>query len=216
MLTLYASPGACSMAPHIALEDAGADHEVEFVRIRDGAHLTEEYRRVNARQRVPALKTDWGILTKACAILVHLGETFPEANLLPKPGSSARARKLEWMSWLAATLHATAYGAFWRPGRFHPHTELVAEGMAQQARETIGDAHAQIEKGLTGPFALGDRYTILDPYLYVFFRWSELIGFNMRVDCPRWTMWAQPMEQRRAAVAMLRSEGIAPFTPGGS
>ncbi len=89
MLTLYYAPGACSMASHIALEETGTPYETKVVGLAQGEQTKPEYLNgVNPRGKVPALKTDDGILTENVAILTYLARTFPDAKLLP---SCARA-----------------------------------------------------------------------------------------------------------------------------
>ncbi len=212
MLKLYYSPGACSLAPHILLEETGLAYSAEAFAIAEGRHLDPDYARINPRLRVPALETSWGILTEASAILCHVGELVPDAGYLPAPGSRDRARLHEMMSWLGTTLHATAYGGLWRPGRFHPAPDQVADGMARTARETIADCHQQIEAGLGDFYALGDYFTVLDPYLYVFYRWGCRVGFDLAGGCPRWTDWARLVEHRISVRAVLAREGLPALT----
>ena len=85
MLTLYYSPGACSMAPHIALEEAGVSYTPQLVSIPKGEHLTGAYlQNVNPRGKVPALRTEHGVLTENVAILTYIARSFSGANLLPE------------------------------------------------------------------------------------------------------------------------------------
>jgi len=96
MLTLYYSPGACSMAAHIALEEAGAQYALKLVSIPKGEQLADEYlQNVNPRGKVPSLRTQDGILTENVAILTYIARVFPHARLLPdEPISMARC--LSW------------------------------------------------------------------------------------------------------------------------
>jgi glutathione S-transferase len=84
MLTLYYSPGACSLAPHIALEEAGASYALELVSIPKGEQQAPEYLNVNPRGKIPALRTDEGVLTENVAILTYISRSFPQARLLPE------------------------------------------------------------------------------------------------------------------------------------
>jgi glutathione S-transferase len=84
MLTLYYCPGACSMASHITIEETGAAYTPQPVQLVKGEHQTPEYLRdVNARGKVPALKTDDGVITENVAILTYLARSFPDAQLQP-------------------------------------------------------------------------------------------------------------------------------------
>src|SRR5271157_3757143 len=83
MLTLYYSPGACSMAPHIALEEAGAPYTLQLVSIPKGEQQAAKYLNVNPRGKVPTLMTDEGVLTENVAILTYIARSSPHAKLLP-------------------------------------------------------------------------------------------------------------------------------------
>ena len=83
MIRLFYSLGSCSLASHIALEEAGAAYEVVRTNVRIGDQLKPEYLAINPKGRVPALVTDQGVLTETVAILSYIAETHPQANLLP-------------------------------------------------------------------------------------------------------------------------------------
>ena len=87
MLTLYYAPGACSMAPHITLEEARADYTAVRIDELGGEHLTEAYRKINPRAKVPALKLDEGTVRRNSPLLMKpvtkrivlaVGEKEPE------------------------------------------------------------------------------------------------------------------------------------------
>ena len=84
MLTLYYSPGACSLAPHIALEEAGASYALQLVSIPKGEQQAPEYLNVNPRGKIPALRTDEGVLTENVAILTYIARTSLQERLLPE------------------------------------------------------------------------------------------------------------------------------------
>lgn len=116
-MRLYYSPGACSMAPHIVLEEIGAPYDSERVLLAKGAHMTPGYAEVNRWRRVPVLETEGERLTEAGPIMIYLADDAPAANLLPPVGSMARARALEYASWLASSVHI-AFATIWRPQIF--------------------------------------------------------------------------------------------------
>src|SRR5690606_28527792 len=106
-MRLYFTPGACSLAPHIALREAGLDFELEQVdlqtkRTKSGADYTE----VNPKGYVPALRLDDGqVLTEAATILQYVADQKPESGLAPAPGSIERYRLQEWLNFIATELH---------------------------------------------------------------------------------------------------------------
>ena len=82
MLTLYYSSGACSLAPHIVLEEISAPFAATQVALAEGAHQKPEYLAINPKGRVPALTDGDFVLTEGPAILSYLGHRYPEAGLL--------------------------------------------------------------------------------------------------------------------------------------
>ena len=82
-MKLYFSPGACSMASHIGLEESGVPYEEKPTMLAKGEHKTEAYLKINPRGKVPALDVDGKILMENTAILTYLARRFPEKNLLP-------------------------------------------------------------------------------------------------------------------------------------
>src|SRR5688500_7927425 len=81
MLALYFSPGACSTASHIALEEAGAQYEERPTLLAKGEHKTPEYTKINPRGKVPALEVDGQVITENTAILTYIARRFPEKKL---------------------------------------------------------------------------------------------------------------------------------------
>lgn len=107
MMTLYYCPYACSMASHVALEEAGATFETKKVNIFKGEQFSSEYRVINPRAKVPALRFDDGrVLLESVAILSWIGTTYLEGSLL---GSEPidQARTIALCGWLSGTVHAT-------------------------------------------------------------------------------------------------------------
>ena len=92
MYTLYFSPGSCSMASHILLEECGADYETKLVALAKGEQRTEEYRKINPHSKVPALAVDGKIITQNAALL-HL---LPAGSPMPacRPKILSRWRKV--------------------------------------------------------------------------------------------------------------------------
>lgn len=104
-LTLFFSPGASSMAPHIALYETGAAFEAKPVSFARKEHRTAEFRAINPEGKVPAFLIDGRLLTEVAGILFYIARRFPEARLLPEGDIEAEAHVVSWMSFIASTLH---------------------------------------------------------------------------------------------------------------
>src|SRR3954469_11366342 len=173
MLKLYYSPGACSLAPHIVLEEAGASYTTQRVDLKGGEQRSPDYLQVNPKGRVPALATPRGILTENPAILGFIAQSFPAAGLADLDDDFAFADMQAFNLFLTATVHV-AFAHVFRPTRYG-EGEATAAAMRIKASDSLDDSFAIIDRKLSDgrPHVHGDRYTISDPYLLVFSRWLD-------------------------------------------
>jgi len=208
MLKLFYAPGACSLASHIALEEAGASYETQRIDFKAVEQRSPDYLGVNPKGRVPALVTDKGVLTETPAILVYLAQTFPNANLAGPDDSFGFANLQAFNVWLATHVHIAFAHAF-RPGRY-ADGEACAAAMRSKTSETLDDAFAAIEQRLTenGPFVHGERYTVSDPYLFVFERWFFINDLGHPGRCPQVRAHYDRVAARPAVQRVLKAEGI--------
>ena len=206
MLTLYYSPGACSLAPHIILEEIGAPFTARRVTIADGAHQRPDYLAINPHGRVPALTDGEFTLTEGPAILSWLGHRFPEAGLLDLADLSRLGRTQELLNFFSASVH-TAFAQVWRTARFADSEAGRAEVEAV-GRRTVEGYFAELEEMVSdGGWVVGGAYSIADPYLLVFYRWGTRIGLDMRI-WPGWTRHKDAMLARAAVQRALATEEI--------
>jgi glutathione S-transferase len=208
---LFHSPGACSLAPHIVLEELGVPYEPVRVVIAEGANSKPEYLSVNPRGRVPALwisdEAGERVLTEAMAILVYLAQRHPQPALLPAdPEGFVRA--LEWMGWLGSTMHQAGVRTVFRPERFTIDAS-GAPAIAAKGREAIRSGFADIEQRLAGrDSALEGGFSVVDPYLLVFYRWGNRCGLSMRTDFPEYARLMDTVRARPAVKRVVEREGI--------
>ena len=216
MHTLYYSPRSCSLAPHIVLEEIGLPFLTELVTTTNGAMTnTAEWRAKNPKARIPALSGVTGsagglpgILTEAHAILLYLARTNPEAELLPTD-AAGEARAVEWMNWLASNVHAMSFGQLWRPHRFVSDPALFP---AVQARgiENLREQYAYIEALLDDgrDWALPGGYSVVDPYLLVFYRWGIQVELDMATAFPAWSVLTRRILARPAVRSVCNHLGL--------
>lgn len=204
MLTLYYGPGACSMASHIGLEEAGASYETKVVALAKGEQRTPEYLKINPRGKVPALKLDDGsVLTENTAILTYLGMRYPEKNLLPKD-SLAEARCISMMAWLSNSVH-TIFGRIVRPERFSEE-QSASSGIREMAKKNYWAALQEIDGIVAGKtWMQGEQYTTCDPYALVFYGWGVRIEQPVH-ELKNYTAWKDRMLQRPAVRKVLERE----------
>ncbi len=204
MLTLYYSPGACSMASHIGLEESGAAYEAKQIALAKGEQKTPEYLAINPRGKVPALRLDDGtILTENTAILSYLAKRFPEKNLFPKD-PIAEARCISMMAWLSNSVHP-AFTHIFRPERFCEDQSGLA-GVKEAGKKTFWSALQEIDGLVAGKkWMLGDQFTTCDPYALVFYGWGARIEMPVK-ELKNYTAWKDRMLQRPAVRKILERE----------
>ncbi|WP_370681976.1 glutathione S-transferase family protein [Comamonas sp. GB3 AK4-5] len=165
-LKLYYSPGACSFAVHVLLEEIGQPFTQECVSIPQGMTSSAGFLRINPKGRVPVLVVGAEVLTELPAILLYLALRHPEGNWLPTAHPMALARCAEWFNWLSGTVHTMAVGQVWQAGRFIGEPCLEAQVEAK-GRINLTQAFERIEGHLSRePYAVGRQYSAVDPYLH--------------------------------------------------
>jgi len=178
-MRFYFAPHTCALASHIVLEQAGADYELERVDFKTNEQRSPEYMKINPKARVPSLVTDRGVLTETPAILAFVAQRHPEANLAPLDDPFAFAQVQSFNSYLCSTVHV-AHAHRMRGYRWVDADDAAAlEAMKRKVPQSVGDSFELIERDLfKGPWVMGDRYTISDPYLFTIAQWLELDGVD--------------------------------------
>jgi len=176
-LKLYYARGACSLASHIALEEAGAEFEAISVNLASGEQKNVDFVELNPKARIPVLVTEDGILTENPAILLYVAMRFPEANLAPLKDAFKLARILSFNAYLSSTVHvAHAHGP--RGIRWADESSSL-EDMKRKVPQTMADCFALIENDFfEGPWVMGQDYSIADMYLFTFATWLEADGVD--------------------------------------
>jgi glutathione S-transferase len=177
MLKLFYAPGSCAMASHIALEEAAASYDAVCLDLRAGDQRKPEYLAVNPKGRVPALVTDRGILTENPAILAYVAQTHPAARLAPFEDAYELGRVQSFNSYLCSTVHV-AHAHRMRPYRWADDAAAIAE-MQRKVPQNVGECFDLIEREMfEGPWVMGERYSICDPYLFTLAGWLEGDGVD--------------------------------------
>jgi glutathione S-transferase len=203
MLTLYYAPGACSLAAHIVLEEAGEKYEAKRVNLAQGEQRTEAYLKIHPLGRVPALLLDSGEpLTENTAILPYLGKRFGlwPADLL------AEARALSLLGFFATNVHP-AHAHISRPERYATDKAHFPDLQAQ-GRKMFHDYLKHVDGVLAGRQWLSDQYSALDPYAFTFYTWgvrrelpmAELRNYTAHKD----RMLVRPAVQRVVADEQIK------------
>lgn len=204
-MKLYYAPGTISIAVAIALEEAGLAYEPVKVDFASAEQTKPDYIKLNPKGRVPALVLENGtILTETGALLDYIAAVKPEAGLSPASSEDA-AHMRSVMYYLASTMHV-AHAHKMRGSRWADQ-QSSWDDMTAKVPETMTACAAYVESDcLRGDYAVGDAFTIADPYLFVVCNW--LAGDGVEVsDFPKITAYLARMEARDSVKA-VRAEAM--------
>ncbi|MEL7691096.1 glutathione binding-like protein [Citromicrobium bathyomarinum] len=192
-MKLYYSPGACSLASHIALIESGLDHET--VRVDLSKHQTEngeDFYQISPRGYVPAIETDeFGLVTENAAVLPFLAQKMGAL-----PDGEAHWRLHEWIGFIGTEIHK-AYGPLFGG----------AEGDAKEkAKNTVAKKYQLAETLMDGrEWLVGDAPSVADNYLFVTLLWADKFG----VDLPQSLVsYRERHLQREAVKKAMADEGL--------
>ena len=177
VIKLFYAPHTCSLASHIALEDAAAEYAAVRISFADDEQRKPAYLAVNPKGRVPALATDRGVLTETPAMLAFIAQSFPRARLAPLDDPFLFAQVQAFNSYLCATLHV-AHSHRMRGNRWADDPAAIM-AMQRKVPESVSACYDLIEQNmLRGPWVMGESYTICDPYLFTMAQWLEQDGVD--------------------------------------
>jgi glutathione S-transferase len=170
--TLYSHDGSGGFAVEAALVKAGADHKLIRVDTGKGEQNRPEFVAINPMRQVPALVLpDGTVMTESAAIVVHLANAFPDKGLAPKPATSAHARFLRWMFFMAANLYEGDLRYFY--AERYTTDPAGVDGVKSAGAAHMKKSFAILDDALAqGPFLCGPAMTMADVYLAMLMAWS--------------------------------------------
>lgn len=200
-MKLYFSPGACSLASHIVLQEAGLDFTVERVDIpKRQTAGGADFLAINSKGYVPALELkDGSVLTEGPAIMQFVADLAPERGLAPANGTLERYQLIEWLNFIATELHK-GFSPLFRP--------TSTEDVKDAARAALANRLDWVAQRLGGnDYLTGSQFTVADAYLFTVLSWT---GYA-QVDLSRWPAFASYCERvgsRPAVQQAMRAEGL--------
>lgn len=200
-MKLYYSPGACSLAPHIVLFEAGYTFDTEKVDIPNKKTASgADYWQINPKGYVPTLQLDNGeVLTEVSTILQYLADQKPASGLAPAAGTMPRYRLMEWLNFIATEVHKSVGGLF--------NPQMTPE-MKEVQKAYITRRFNALDKMMAGKqYLTGDSFSVADAYLFNVLRWC---GFH-KIDLAIWpniqAFFARAGARPQVQAAM-RAEGL--------
>ena len=201
-MKLYSSPGACSLADHIALRWIGQPFDLEIVSREQ--RKTPAFLALNPAGAVPVLDDGGWVLTQNAAILNYLADIFPQAKLGGGGTPRSRAEVNRWLSMLNADVHPT----------FHPFfgsTAYLGEAAAAQTKDAAAKKlrtyFERLDAQLAGKDWLTGQRSIADPYLFVVLRWAKAVGVDL-AGLEHLEAFGRRMAEDAGVRAALEAEGL--------
>jgi len=209
-MKLYYLPGACSLAPHIVLNELGL--AVDLVAVDHKTHRTatgDDFFAISPFGYVPLLQLDDGtMLREGPAILQYLADLKPQARLVPANGSIERYRLQEWLNFLTSEIHKG----------FIPllYARLAGTYGTETAKPKLEERYRWIDRELINQdYLMGDSFTVADAYLFALTQWGQAkwlasvyrtdIHFDTLENLKRWYL---RMRERPAVRRALDAEGL--------
>ena len=196
---LYGWRQTGSMAIEAAFAEVGVDYDFVPVSRKTDENLKAEFTRINPRQQLPSLMLpDGSVMTEGAAMLLHIGDAFPETRLIPKPGSSERAQHDRWLLYFAVNVYEGELRQL-RHGRYT--TEPAGAEGVKAAADSYVERHFQIYNDIleTGPYLFGEHFSMIDIYVWMLAQWMDQPWLERH--CPK---------VKRLAAAVMARPLIAP------
>lgn len=200
MFKLYYSPGACSLAPHLVLEETKLPFELVRVDLRTKTYAGGDFKKINPKGSVPVLELDnQERLTEAAVILQYLSDQKPDAGLVPKWGTWERYRLQEWLNFIATELHK-GFGPLWKPDTPAEYKTIALKNLAQR----FDYVNVRLE---TNDYLMGTGYTVADAYLFTVSNWSHFLKIDLS-PWPHLQHFMERVRERPATLRALKAEGL--------
>jgi glutathione S-transferase len=201
-MKLYFMAGACSLAAHICLHEAGAKFEATGLDRKNRVFSDgEPIEKVNSKGYVPVLKLDNGqFLTENVAVLLYVSDLYPAAKLAPPAGTSLeRYRLIEWLAFVNSEVHKNFAPLFYPD---------ASDDMKKYALGNLSKRIGWLNTALgSRKFLMGESFTAADAYLFTVLNWAG----HVKLDLGQWPnikRFHSEMATRPSVIAALKAEGL--------
>lgn len=201
-MKLFYKPGACSLSPHIVLEETGLPYDSEVVDLKNKVTASgADFWQINSKGYVPALLLDSGeLLTEGPAIVQYLADLVPAKKLAPANGTIERYRLQSWLTFIGTELHKSC-SPFFNPA--------AGDDWKNIARANLERRLGYTDQQLAGQaYLLGEDFSVADAYLFTVLSWMKFVGLDLSV-WPNIVAFQARVAARPAVQAALKAEGLA-------
>ena len=200
-MKLYYSPGACSLSPHIAWQEAGLAYtpglaSTKSHKLQDGT----DYYTINALGYVPVLELDNGErLREGPAIVQYIADQVPDKQLAPANGTLARYRLQEWLTFIGTELHK-GFSPLFNPATPEEYKPMVRERLLQRLQWVDGQLAGK-------QYLMGDQFTVADGYLFTVTNWTQPTKLDIS-GLANLAAYRERVGARPAVQAAMKAEGL--------
>ena len=200
-MKLYYSAGACSLSPHIALEEAGLSYEAisaptKTHQLPDGS----DYYKINPLGYVPLLVLDDGRqLREGPAIVQYIADQAPEKNLAPANGTYERSKLQEWLNFIGTELHK-GFSPLFNPATPAEYKTIVIAKLNERLAFTDGELAGK-------QYLMGETFTVADGYLFTVTNWAQYVGVDLS-SLANLLAYRTRVAARPAVIAAMTAEGL--------
>ena len=210
VMKFYMTPGSCSTAIHIILEELEEIFEAHIVNLPAGDNFKPEYVAINPKSTIPALmRKDGTVLTDLLAIAFWLGRSHPRAELWPGD-PEAETRALELMSYVTGVVHGQGFARIFATNSF-THNSADHEAVRGMGRNLVMKAFTILNAAIEGREYVTGSFSVADPVLFYVVFWADKTDIPIP---PNLLAHYRRMLTRPAVIRVLREEGYNPATLG--
>jgi glutathione S-transferase len=201
-MKLYFSPGACSLAPHIVLNELDLPHTTVKVDLRNKLTATgENFFMINPKGSVPALQLESGqVITEGPVIMQYILDQKPGSSMYSTPASMERYELMQWLNYITSEIHKGLSPLF---NREYMATTAPAWTIANMQKKFKFLSESLSNK----TFLCGSKFTPADAYLFTCLGWGKLVGLDMN-DWPTLKAYISRIAERPAVMAAMKLEGL--------
>ena len=204
MIQLYYYPGNASFAPHLLLEELGAEFELVLVDRKTDAQKSAEYRKLNPFGRIPTLVDGELVIFESAAICIYICEQYPKSGFMPAAGHPARPLFFQWLMYLTNTLQSE-FMVYYYPERHTTDKSMAVSVKAAQDARLSGMFELLDREIGDRPFLVGDTMTVCDHFMLMMSLWSEKLT-RPPLEFPNLRRYLRQMARRDAVVRVCEKE----------
>jgi glutathione S-transferase len=200
-MKLYYSPGACSLSPHIVLQEAGlpfqaikADTKTKV--LPDGT----DYRTINPLGYVPLLELDDGTrIAEGPAIVQYIADQVPDKRLVPASGTLERTKLQSWLNFVTSELHK-GFSPLFNPA--------MPDEAKKIFRDRLATRFAHMDKHLANnEYLMGKEFSVADAYAFVVSNWAGRVDVDLSAF-GNVLAWRKRVGARPAVQTAMKAEGL--------